>query len=511
VLAQNEVEAVGAQAAGRLHLVDRFRDTPSHDDAEMTRIRSQLKSISVELHEVIQESRALRDRVEDETSITADLDRARREQRTLLDNAKASTEDQDRLVEFQAASNALSTRQATVDQKAMDLEALRARVSSVASYAQTVSGSWGIEESSQALSTAVEATLEATQLLNQTQDRVSTAISLLQKEREIIASERAKLEELSSELRQRLNALEEGVGVASRRVAELEERGGQLAALSTRLESRVARYRELASLRDAEYERLEAFRDRVFAARAKIAEDVSTKLSPTVRVSVRRSLDTEDYQNAIVRTLRGSGVHYNSLAPILAERISPQELATFVETEDSDGLCSATGLTRERAASLISALGSVGLSEVVGSQIEDGVRLELMDGAEYKASDRLSIGQRCTAVLPMLLGANADPLLIDQPEDHLDNAFVADTLVSALRQREATDQFIFSSHNANIPVLGEADLVVVMESDGRRGFVSHAASLQDPEIVASVTSIMEGGAEAFARRSRFYAKAARRS
>lgn len=510
VLAQNEVEAVGAQAAGRLHLIDRFRESAASDSTELARIRSELESISAELHEVIQEGRALRARVDELANVTTDLTQARREQQSLLANAKASTEDQQRLMQFQTASNALAARQAAVDQNATDLETLRVRVASVANYAETLGTSWQADDLSQALTTAARVTRETASLLKAAHDGVSSAIASLDQERESIASERAKLEGLSSGLRQRLNALEEGVGLASRRVAELEERSGQLAALSARLEGRAARYRELAAIRDAQYDHLEAYRDRIFEARRKIADRVSDRLAPTVRVTVARSVDTDDYQSTIVRSLRGSGVHYNSVAPILAARVSPQELATFVEMENVDGLGAATGLSRDRTASLISALGTVGLSDIVGSQIEDGVQLELLDGAGYKASERLSIGQRCTVVLPMLLGANADPLLIDQPEDHLDNAFIADTLVSALRQRSATDQFIFSSHNANIPVLADADLVVVMESDGRRGFVSSAGPLHDPPIVSAVTSIMEGGAEAFERRSRFYTQAKRK-
>ncbi len=97
-------------------------------------------------------------------------------------------------------------------------------------------------------------------------------------------------------------------------------------------------------------------------------------------------------------------------------------------------------------------------------------------------------------------------MVIDQPEDHLDNAFVTSTLVETLRQRESGDQVILASHNANVPVLGEADLVVHMASDGRRGFVLHAGALDDPDTVQAVTDVMEGGADAFQRRADFYAE-----
>ena len=63
---------------------------------------------------------------------------------------------------------------------------------------------------------------------------------------------------------------------------------------------------------------------------------------------------------------------------------------------------------------------------------------------------------------------------------------------------------IFSTHNANIPVLGNADRVILLGSDGKRGFVRHAGALDDQESVSAITTVMEGGIEAFDRRAKFY-------
>jgi len=107
-------------------------------------------------------------------------------------------------------------------------------------------------------------------------------------------------------------------------------------------------------------------------------------------------------------------------------------------------------------------------------------------------------------MLPILLSRPSDFISLDQPEDHLDNAFIVETLVHAIRNRREDTQLIVATHNPNVPVLGEADRVIVMGSDGRRGFVRHAGTLDDPEIVDSITSVMEGGREAFGRRAEFY-------
>ena len=78
--------------------------------------------------------------------------------------------------------------------------------------------------------------------------------------------------------------------------------------------------------------------------------------------------------------------------------------------------------------------------------------IELRDGATYKESSKLSTGQRCTTILPILLVQSERPLLIDQPEDNLDNAFVYDTIVKALARRKGwSPDAIFVTHNPNIP------------------------------------------------------------
>ena len=95
-------------------------------------------------------------------------------------------------------------------------------------------------------------------------------------------------------------------------------------------------------------------------------------------------------------------------------------------------------------------------------------------------------------------------LIIDQPEDHLDNEFITSTLIRSLSKRSSLAQTIISSHNANIPVLGDAELVVNLDSNGRRGFVKHAGPINQDDIKSAIESIMEGGREAFQFRSHFY-------
>ncbi len=212
----------------------------------------------------------------------------------------------------------------------------------------------------------------------------------------------------------------------------------------------------------------------------------------------------ESYVSAIVASLRGSGLHYNNLAPSLAMSVAPFELVEWTEGGAFEDLARATGLPSDRASSVLAALRQGGVGAIVAIDVEDEVSLELLDGPEYKPIEHLSIGQRCTVVLPILLALPNTVLVVDQPEDHLDNAFIVSTLIAAVRERQGTAQTIFSSHNANIPVLGDAARVVLMDSDGERGRAASSGSLADPAIISAISELMEGGREAFQTRAHFY-------
>jgi hypothetical protein len=84
-------------------------------------------------------------------------------------------------------------------------------------------------------------------------------------------------------------------------------------------------------------------------------------------------------------------------------------------------------------------------------------------------------------------------LIVDQPEDHIDNAFIAETLIKVILSRGDQGQIIFSTHNPNIPVLGDADLVRYLGSDGRRGFRLSSGPLDEISVVNAISTVMEGG------------------
>ncbi len=134
-------------------------------------------------------------------------------------------------------------------------------------------------------------------------------------------------------------------------------------------------------------------------------------------------------------------------------------------------------------------------------RIEAQVRTD--DGA-FKTIETGSIGQKSTAILSLLLSAGDQPIIIDQPEDDLDNQYVYNVVVDLLRRRKFSRQVIIVTHNANIPVNGDAELIVALGAKNRLGKVISAGSIDRPDVKNHVSRIMEGSAEAFRLRRERY-------
>ncbi len=114
------------------------------------------------------------------------------------------------------------------------------------------------------------------------------------------------------------------------------------------------------------------------------------------------------------------------------------------------------------------------------------------------------MGQRSTAILSLLLAAQRDPLIIDQLEEDLDNQYVYDVVVDLIRKRKFFRQLILVTHNANIPVNGDAELIIRLGVGGALGYVQVAGSIDRPDVKEQVSLVMEGSAEAFRLRRQRY-------
>ncbi|MEW6220227.1 MAG: TrlF family AAA-like ATPase [Thermodesulfobacteriota bacterium] len=142
------------------------------------------------------------------------------------------------------------------------------------------------------------------------------------------------------------------------------------------------------------------------------------------------------------------------------------------------------------------------------TRVPDAADLELLrhDGtvAGSFGNGDLSDGQKNTAILALLLACGQGPVLLDQPEDELDSAFLFHELVPMLRKAKRSRQLIVVTHNANIPVNADAELVYALAAIEGRGTCLTQGGLDRPEVAQVVLEIMEGSREAFQRRKDKY-------
>lgn len=132
-------------------------------------------------------------------------------------------------------------------------------------------------------------------------------------------------------------------------------------------------------------------------------------------------------------------------------------------------------------------------------------------GEKYLVNTKLSLGQNAVALLLLVLNAAYDlgdnrPLIMDQPEDDLDNSYIYSALVKEFRKSKSKRQILISTHNPNIPVSADAENIMVLKYDGSHGYLAQSGSIDRPEVSELVMDILEGGKDAFDKRKSKYNK-----
>lgn len=128
------------------------------------------------------------------------------------------------------------------------------------------------------------------------------------------------------------------------------------------------------------------------------------------------------------------------------------------------------------------------------------VRYSLRDGESFKPVEQGSPGQKTAALLAFILSYGNEPLVLDQPEDDLDNHLIYDLIVTQLREIKQKRQVLVVTHNANIVVNGDAENVIALDVRSGQTRIVTQGGLQEPSIRDEICRVMEGGKEAFDQR-----------
>lgn len=136
---------------------------------------------------------------------------------------------------------------------------------------------------------------------------------------------------------------------------------------------------------------------------------------------------------------------------------------------------------------------------------EDDIEIKYRsNNNEYKSLKNASAGQRTSAILTFILLQGNTPLILDQPEDDLDNHVIQDLVVKRLRECKKERQIIVVTHNANVPVNGDAELVIAMDSESKKIKIQKVGTIEEKDIKKEICEVMEGGEQAFKMRAKRY-------
>ena len=249
-----------------------------------------------------------------------------------------------------------------------------------------------------------------------------------------------------------------------------------------------------------------------YRALEKAAKRVSKKLAGRVRAKVSMGGNREPLEKLLRDEVGGN------LAALL-ERLKSRDSLSLLDfaqrcREGKDALASNYSLPPAAAERLAQASTDL-FMRLEELELPATTQIELNTSADgepetWQTIEALSTGQKATAVLLLLLLESDAPLVVDQPEDDLDNRFITDGVVPTMKDEKRKRQFLFSTHNANIPVLGDAELIIGLstgiQNDAVQGRSSdrHMGSIDMQPVREMVEEILEGGKTAFEMRRQKY-------
>ncbi len=282
---------------------------------------------------------------------------------------------------------------------------------------------------------------------------------------------------------------------------------------------------ELRSHRSAALKARWTARDRIATLREAFAKGAITKLREAlsdIQVSLKyeRNACSADATALIIEAMgwrtnqqpRAAWLVGHLTVPLLLDAIEKNDAKAITAIKTPEGFAA---FDPADARSIIDALSAPATKFALERvAIQDLPRLRVTklvsDGAGgtrpfVKDFAKLSLGQQQSVLLALILSTDSDrPLIIDQPEDNLDGEFIYSTLVPVLRRAKERRQVIIVTHNPNVAVLGDAELIIVMRAKNDVGQVHERGSIDQQQTRDAACGILEGAREAFLRRAKMY-------
>ena len=265
-------------------------------------------------------------------------------------------------------------------------------------------------------------------------------------------------------------------------------------------------------------------KDRIFQIRNGLAITLNNKIAKTVdELLVHVKFYQGNLANEFVEHLKstmGYRTSQVSKAEAVSSKFDPITFAKIIKNKQISRITSIKDkddysvfnngqaeelINKYNERNLYEELHHIGYEDKPQIQITKVVNTESGMKTVIKTLAQLSLGQQQSILLAILLQSNSNiPLLIDQPEDNLDSEFIYKTIVKNLKKIKETRQVILVTHNANIAVLGDTELLIPLKSTNDKSMVMDSGSIDNEKTKKLACEILEGGERAFKKRKEIY-------
>lgn len=316
--------------------------------------------------------------------------------------------------------------------------------------------------------------------------------------------EREKVEKEVDEIKRRLGEEK----LEPEKLEQLTKRRAHIESILKDFKKYDEELRNLLNLRSKLKERLKSIRHELFRIREEEISKINAVLKNRLKIKVIFEGNRKYFKSAFTNLLTASGIQKDAISEIVDnENITIDGI--FISDIINEGILKIRekfNLTEKMAERLLKHFQDKNkLFELETLFPDDMIIIELNVDGNFLPLNKLSPGQRATALLLLLFILKENTILIlDQPEEDLDNRFIFEDVVKILRELKGKRQIIMATHNANIPVLGDSELIVVLDKKGDHCVISDCGSIDKESIRENVKKIMEGGEEAFRRRAEKY-------
>lgn len=252
---------------------------------------------------------------------------------------------------------------------------------------------------------------------------------------------------------------------------------------------------------------LDDLTEKRYSMRAQKADKINEQLDGQIKIVFKKDGLKDNFEEIIKSSMTDQSMKYTNTDAKLIELLTPRTFLSAHDPETLNTLVAAYDLNKARFSKILDSVREDNLFRLETCICEDFpeflLKVDSIDGeSSYRRTEELSTGQRCTTILPIVFLVAEQPLLIDQPEDNLDNKFITGHIHEIIRSIKSKRQLIFVTHNPNIPVLSDSEFNAFLKYEDKTTSVVAKGTTEN--VKEKIVELLEGGAEAFNKRKSFY-------